>query len=233
MIFLLGTTAVQAVATTFPFAAIMKVFGSYQHVRQGSVHWGVTANLLIGSLPGTVAGVFIISFLVDRLGDEFNDWLKVVIGLLLLVSIGLSHYADYRRRVDPPVTPPTGRNLKAIAGAAFCGIIIGGSSVGGGSLLIVVMMVLYRITPAQVVGTSIAVSLVLMIVGTIGFWREGLADLTLAWHLAIGGVPGVVLGSAMTMRLSPQLLSRIVALAVGLAGLSLAASGVMSLAGGM
>jgi uncharacterized membrane protein YfcA len=73
MIFLLGMPTVIPTATAFPFTAIIKVFGSFQHVWQGSVHWGVTADLLIGSLAGTVAGVF---GRVDFRGKMVLLWLK-------------------------------------------------------------------------------------------------------------------------------------------------------------
>ncbi|MEX2599876.1 MAG: sulfite exporter TauE/SafE family protein [Dehalococcoidia bacterium] len=233
LIFLLGASAVQAVATTFPFTAIMKVFGSYQHIRQGSVHWGVTADLLIGSLPGTIAGVFIVSFLVNRLGEEFNDWLKVIIGALLVASVFLSAYARRRGAVSADDPPQRGRNIRGILFAGLCGLAIGATSVGGGSLLIVVMLMLYRIRPAEIVGTSIAVSVALMLVGTAGFWQEGSLDMRLALTLSAGGVPGVILGSMMTMRVSPRLLSQVVMGAITLAGVSLVVQGGLSLAGAL
>jgi uncharacterized protein len=231
LIFLLGTNTVTAVATTFPFTAIMKVFGSYQHIRQGSVHWGVSLDLLIGTVVGTIAGIFLISFLVSTFGDEFNEWLKVGIGIILLISIGLSYFAKRSEAPGGVAGQPGGRNVKGILGGAVAGVVIGGTSVGGGSLLIVLMLFLYRIRPAQIVGTSIVVSLVLMIVGTAGFWREGLADLRLALHLAIGGVPGVIAGSIMTMHVAPKLLGRVVQLAIAVAGVSLAVQGTASLIG--
>ena len=215
-----------------PFTAIIKVFGFFQHVRQGSVHWRTTFDVLIGSVLGTVAGIFVISSLVERFGDAFNDWLKVVIGLVLIAAVGASYLARRQRGVGFDEDLEAGRNWKGLAAGLLCGIIIGGTSVGGGSLLIVIMLRYYRITPTQIVGSSIAVSLVLMIIGTAGYWRGGLSDLTVAWHLTIGGIPTVILGSMMTLHVSPILLARVVALAIVVAGISLAVQGGISLAGG-
>ena len=225
MIYVLGLPTVIAVATTFPFAAMMKIFGSVQHWRQGSVHWRTTLELLAGSVPGTLAGIFLTSFLLERFGDAFNDWLKLAIGLLLVASVAASFLVKRVRKADART------GYKGVIAGALCGLVIGATSVGGGSLLIVVMFMLYDIRPAQIVGSSIAVSLVLMILGTAGFWRQGLSDLTLAWHMTIGGVPGVILGSSLTVRMSPILLERAVALAIVVAGFSLAIQGGLALSG--
>ena len=228
LVFLLGAPAVTAVATTFPFTAIMKVFGSVQHLRQGSVNWNASTDLFLGTIPGTAAGILIISHLVSTFGEVFNEWLKAAIGLLLIISIGLSYVARRRTKAKPTVQWGN-RNLLGIAAAAFCGVVIGGTSVGGGSLLIVVLTLFYRVTPAQIVGTSMVVSLVLMIVGTVGFWTEGLADLGLVWRLSIGAIPGVILGSIMTLRVSPNLLARVITAAIAVAGLSLMIDGILGL----
>lgn len=231
MIYLLGLPTVIAVATTFPFTAMMKAFGAVQHVWQGSIHWRTTADLLVGSFPGTLTGIFLTSFLLGRFGEAFNDWLKLAIGLLLVGSATASFLTkragDASLRKERRATP---RSHGVIAGA-LCGVVIGATSVGGGSLLIVAMLMIYHISPAKIVGSSIAVSLVLMILGTVGFWQQGLADLTLAGHLTIGGIPGVILGSSLTLRMSPVLLERAVALAILVSGISLAVQGSLSLSG--
>jgi hypothetical protein len=50
--------------------------------------------------------------------------------------------------------------------------------------------------------------------------------------LTIGGIPTVILGSMMPLRVSPILLQRVVALAIAVAGISLAVQDRISLAGG-
>lgn len=231
MIYLLGLPTVIAVATTFPFTAIMKVFGSVQHVWQGSIHWRTTAELLVASFPGTLAGIFLTSSLLQRYGDAFNDWLKLAIGLLLVGSATASFLAKRAGDAGSRKERRATRRYDGMIAGALCGVVIGATSVGGGSLLIVVMLMIYDISPAKIVGSSIAVSLVLMVLGTAAFWQQGLADLTLAWHLTIGGVPGVILGSSLTLRMSPVLLERAVALAILVSGVSLAIQGGLSLSG--
>ncbi len=127
---------------------------------QGTVHWGTTLDLLIGSLPGTVVGIFLISFLLERLGDAFNDWLKLVICLILVGSVLATQFARRRESALTNSEPKSGRGYGGIVAGALCGVVIGGTSVGGGSLLVVVMLMLYDIAPAKIVGSSIVVSFV-------------------------------------------------------------------------
>ena len=107
------------------------------------------------------------------------------------------------------------------------GVIIGGTSVGAGSIMITLCLLVYRMEAAKIVGSSIGVSLILMIVGAIGYSGTDLVDYWTVLYLSIGGVPGVILGSKLINKLPQKVLLRLVALAVVAAGLALIGKGLL------
>jgi hypothetical protein len=78
-----GVPTMTAVATAFPFTCFTKVFAFLEHRRLGTIHWPVAKYYLIGTIPGTLAGIITLSRLYDRLGSALDFWLKLAIGLLL------------------------------------------------------------------------------------------------------------------------------------------------------
>jgi uncharacterized membrane protein YfcA len=189
--------------------------------------------LLTGGVPGTVLGVVLLSTLTSHFGDDVDAWLQVAVGILLIASTGArAAPSDVRtlQESDGYSKFATAKTVQVVATGVVLGVVIGTTSVGGGGLLIVVMMLIFPISVARVVGTSIAVSLVLMLVGSLSHLSTGLIDFELAGYMTMGGVPGVLLGSRMTSRLSSRTLSRIVMLVLVIAGVSLVSAGLADIA---
>ena len=229
LVFVLGFSTVNAIATTFPFVAVVKLFGFLQHRHQGTFHLPLSLALLAGSIPATVLGVLIISRLFDRFGEDLDIWLNFSIGALIIASMSvLLVKTQSAAPVDSTRYEVFGRS-QWLAGVALgfpIGMVIGTTSVGAGSIMITLILLVYRIGMAKIVGTSIGVSLILMVVGTIGFSGTGLVDFGAVLYLSIGGVPGVILGSKLINSLPQKVLRRLVALAVVSAGLGLIGKGI-------
>ena len=68
-------------------------------------------------------------------------------------------------------------------------------------------------------GTTIGVSLVLMVIGTLGYLSQDLVDWSTVLFLSIGAVPSVIVGSRLTTRIPER------ALIAALTAMMLAASG--------
>lgn len=221
MTLLLGVPAMTAVATAFPFTSLTKVFAFLEHRRLGTIHWPVAKYYFIGTVPGTLASVIALSRLYDRLGSALDFWLKLVIGLLLIFSVLISLF---QRRTaaglapDPPPALTLSQKFLAVAVSAVLGVIIGATSVGGGSFLVISILALFPIRTAKAVGTSIAVSLFLMIEGAIAYFGTGLMDIPLALAMAGGAIPTAILGSRMVKRVPERALGLTVSSAVLLAG---------------
>jgi len=221
MTLLLGVPAMTAVATAFPFTSLTKVFAFLEHRRLGTIHWPVAKYYFIGTVPGTLVSVIALSRLYDRLGSALDFWLKLAIGLLLILSVLISLF---QRRAaaglapDPPPALTLSQKFLAVGVSAVLGVIIGATSVGGGSFLVISILALFPIRTAKAVGTSIAVSLFLMIEGAIAYFGTGLMDIPLALAMAGGAVPAAVLGSRLVRRIPEPVLSITVSGVVLVAG---------------
>ena len=222
LVFLLGFSTVEAIATTFPFTAIVKLAGFVQHSKQGTFDYRVGAALLLGGVPGAVAGVALLSGLFAEYGDSLEVWVNLCIGVLVLAGAALlAVQIKLKRRA----IEQEGRWLgprRWVAGSGLggaLGVVMGATSIGAGTLMTAPVLLLFRITPDKVVGTTIGVSLVLMVIGTLGYLSQDLVDWSTVLFMSLGAAPAVVAGSRLTTRIPER------ALVAALAAMMLAASG--------
>jgi uncharacterized membrane protein YfcA len=221
MTLLLEVPAMTAVATAFSFTSLTKVFAFLEHRRLGTIHWPIAKYYLIGTIPGTLASVIALSRLYERLGSALDFWLKLAIGLLLILSVLISLF---QRRAaaglapDPPSALTLSQKFLAVGVSTVLGVIIGATSVGGGSFLLISILVLFPIRTAKAVGTSIAVSLFLMIEATIVYFETGLMDIPLALAMGGGAIPAAIVGSRMAKRVPESMLGITVSGTVLVAG---------------
>jgi uncharacterized membrane protein YfcA len=81
------------------------------------------------------------------------------------------------------------------------GILIGLTGVGGGSLMTPLLLLVGGYSPTVAIGTDLAYG---AITKTLGGWRHlraGHVDLRLSWWLALGSVPGSLVGVILLDRL--------------------------------
>ena len=222
LVFILGFSTVEAIATTFPFTAVVKLAGFAQHSKQGTFNYRVGAALLLGGVPGAVVGVAILSRLFAEYGDSLEVWVNLCIGLLVLMGAAL---LIVQIRLKRRSVEQEGNGLgpkKWLAGSGVggvLGLIMGATSVGAGTLMTAPVLLIYRISADKVVGTTIGVSLVLMVIGTLGYLGQDLVDWSTVLFLSIGAVPSVIVGSRLTTRIPER------ALIAALTAMMLAASG--------
>ena len=222
LVFFLGFSTVEAIATTFPFTAVVKLAGFIQHSKQGTFNYRVGGALLLGGVPGAVVGVAILSRLFAEYGDSLEVWVNLCIGLLVLMGAALLIIPIRLKRSG---VEQEGNGLgpkKWLAGSGVggvLGLIMGATSVGAGTLMTAPVLLIYRISADKVVGTTIGVSLVLMVIGTLGYLSQDLVDWNTVLFLSIGAVPAVIVGSRLTTRIPER------ALIAALTAMMLAASG--------
>jgi len=61
----------------------------------------------------------------------------------------------------------------------------------------------YRLTPAKLVGTDITHAIPLTLVAGLGHWGLGNVDFGLLSSLLVGSIPGITLGSRLSVRVKP------------------------------
>src|SRR4029453_2817397 len=73
-ILVVGVNPVVAIGTDLAYGAITKTVGGWRHLRKGTVDLGVSKWLAFGSVPGALAGVF----LLERLDLDVTAVLALV-----------------------------------------------------------------------------------------------------------------------------------------------------------
>lgn len=103
------------------------------------------------------------------------------------------------------------------------GILVGLTGIGGGSLMTPLLILAGGVPPAVAVGTDLAYG---AITKTVGGWRHlkiGTVDLGVTGWLAVGSVPGSLIGVALTDLVDVTTLLVVVAMALVIAALGILA----------
>lgn len=219
LILVVGVRPVIAVGTDLAFAAVTKMVGAWQHTRHGTSDRRLVLCLAIGSVPGALLGVRLVSMLAASDSTGADLLLTRILGSVLLVASG----ASLLRAAGLSWESNTRTNPNAVATAALglvIGVLVGLTSIGAGSLLMAVFALFYKRLPAaQAVGTDVMHGAVLAAVAAIAHGSAGRIELPLLASLLAGSLPGVLIGGWLCSRLPSR------PLRVGIAAM-LAISGV-------
>lgn len=223
LVLLFGFKPTVAVGTDVLHGAIFKSFGAVRHRTLGTVHARLTFWMLLGSAPLSLLGVAVATWLKHGYGDGFESVERRVLGgALVLAGVGffvktflrgsLGGRAFYLRRRDRAI---------AVALGLSGGFIVGLTSVGSGTFFGLVMLLVFPLSAATVVGTDIFHAAALLWVAGFGHLVAGNVDLhAMAW-LLVGSIPGVLLGSQLTVHLPDRALRVALATVLTLSGIKL------------
>jgi uncharacterized membrane protein YfcA len=223
LVLLFGFKPTVAIGTDILHGAIFKSFGAARHRQLGHVHARLTAWMLLGSAPASLAGVALSAWLARRYGDGFEHVAQDILGVALVVA-GIGFMAKTFLHTHPSDLPflLTRRDrVTAFLIGLLGGFVVGLTSVGSGTFFGLAMLVLFPLTAAKIVGTDIFHAALLLFVAGFGHFVAGNVDLAATGWLLIGSVPGVLLGSQVTVKLPDRSLRAALALTLGLAGLKL------------
>ena len=219
LIFGLRIPAIVAVGSDAMFNFFTKIPASILHLRKGTVRRKVVLALSVGSVPGSIAGVGLLTHIRHLYGDGVNNFIKMAIGILLIIVPLL---LLFQRRIEERVMhqPPT---LKSFIGISFIGLtagfLVGMTSVGSGSIIMMLLLLFYRFPPKVNVGTDIVHAVVLTGVTSFLHFRLGNVDPRLVITLLIGSVPGGLVGSHLSSHMPTTWLRRILCTVLLLTGL--------------
>jgi uncharacterized protein len=223
LILFFGFKPTLAVGTDILHGAVFKSFGAVQHRRLGTVHARLTFWMFLGSGPMSLLGVQTAEWLQTKYGDGVESTSAKVIGAaLVLGGLGFLAKTFVQRGVQADDAPFLLRNrdrVIAVALGATGGYIVGLTSVGSGTFFALVMLLVFPLTAAKIVGTDIFHAAALLWVAGISHLVHGNVDLGAMSWLLLGSIPGILVGSRLTVRLPER------SLRIGLATV-LMASGV-------
>jgi uncharacterized membrane protein YfcA len=95
----------------------------------------------------------------------------------------------------------TRHKIAAVGLGLAVGFVLGITSAGSGSLIALGLILMFRLTPHRVVGTDIFHAAILLWAAAVAHVVAGNVDYALAGTILIGSVPGVWIGSHMSIRL--------------------------------
>jgi uncharacterized membrane protein YfcA len=224
LVLMFGVAPHTAIGTDLLFAAITKAFGGWVHGARGSIDWQVLRRLSLGSLPAAALTlIFIHNFPPDR---GLQAFLLRGLGVaLVLTSIAMLlqprlHLLAKDLRTSTPERFKRSQPALTVAAGALLGFLVTLTSVGAGALGVVMLVYLYpfRLTPQKLVGTDIAHAIPLTLVAGLGHLSLGNVDLRLLGGLLLGSIPGIVLGSRMSLTAHQGLVRIAIALVLAVVG---------------
>jgi uncharacterized membrane protein YfcA len=218
LVFLFGFKPVVAVGTDLLFAAITKTGGVFvHHGNHKSVEWRIVGLLAAGSLPASVATLFVLNHYA-KIGKEITHVITFSLGIaLILTALALIFRSKLQKAGKSSEEHVPGRfhHLQAPATVAT-GLVLGAlvtlSSVGAGALGTVALLFLYpRLSTLKVVGTDLAHAIPLTALAGFGHWQLGHVDFTLLGSLLVGSLPGIWLGSHLSAKIPEHVLRPVLA----------------------
>lgn len=201
LILFLDVPTAQAVGTALAFSALVKLPACLVYLQQNAVDFRVLRFMLVGGLPGVVAG----SLLVGRMEDAgLKSLVLIAVGITIAATAALNLVRLFGSPERP--APDADRSRLLPAFTLPIGLEVGFSSAGAGALGTLVLLYLTSLTAAQVVGTDLLFGLALSAVGgglhvALGDW-----DRALFLRLTLGGIPGALLGAKLATVLPARVL---------------------------
>jgi uncharacterized membrane protein YfcA len=237
LILVFGFKPTTAIGTDLAYGAVTKTVGGYRHWKQRTVDFGLSTWMAFGSVPAAVFGVYVLHLLEDALGGGFDDAILIAVagallftGIVILARLLLPNTAANERYTTPLERR---HKLAAIALGASVGFVLGITSAGSGSLIAVGLIMLFRLTPQRVVGTDVFHAAVLLWAAAIAHIIAGNVDFALAGTILLGSIPGVWIGSGLTMKLPVGVMRATLACVLLAAGLALLQKANVGIASGI
>ncbi len=231
LIHVFGIPPVQAVGTGLVYAMITRIGGAISHFRLHTVRPRRSFFFLLGSVPGVLVSSCVVNALSDSLDvTRVNNVLQLSMALVLMVTVFtllfqdlfLSEMLERSRRIYGKGGPfPLRKKIISISAGMVIGIVIGATSIGGGVLIIPVFALFLDASTLETVGSSIVISLFLSVIGGIVYLLDGNVRLLTAVFLCVGSIPGVILGSRLSVKVPERILRMIVIVIIFLSSISL------------
>jgi uncharacterized protein len=221
LILIFGFDPKTAVGTDILHGAIFKSFGAWRHRQLGNVHTKLALWMLAGSGPLSLVGVQIAS----SFGGATQSAMSKVVGVSLILG-GLGFFAKTflprSARPDDDHFEITRRvRVTAILIGATFGFVVGLTSVGSGTFFGLALLLLFPLSATRMVGTDMLHAALLLWIAGAGHLLHGNVDLhAIAW-LLIGSIPGVLLGSHLSIRVPDRALRVAFAFVLVLSGIKL------------
>jgi uncharacterized protein len=212
---LVGTSPGAAAGANIGISAVSAATASIAHIRAGRVNWRLFGWMAPPSIVGALIGGYISGLLP---GDVL---LLVIAAVLLYSGLDLLRWTPPDRRAHPADDPPELDIRAAVVAGALIGLIGGIVGLILGSLRMPALLRVVHETPQRAVGTNVTVGFCVGVAGVLGHLPGEAPDWSLLALGAAASIPGALLGSRLTGRLSEPQLVRAIAVILLVAAASM------------
>jgi len=216
LVLLLAASPASGAGTNLAISAVSAATAAIAHVRAGRINWRLFAWMAPPSIVGAVLGGYLSGVLPSR-------------ALLLAIAAVLLYSGIDLLRWQPPAppgddAPPPDLDIPAaVATGGVIGLLGGFVGLILGSLRMPALLRLVHETPARAVGTNVTVGFCVGVAGALAHLPDASPDWGLLALGAAASIPGALLGSRLTGRLSPRALVRAIAVILLVVGVAVAA----------
>jgi uncharacterized protein len=230
LISMFNVSAVAAVGTDLLYSAGTKIVGGARHLTLRTVNVEIAMWMAFGSVPASVLGVIALNRLAASEGAAVQSDMKVVIGIALMlvaVTVAVRTFVTIRGLWDARTLPtdadvtPNHRYLALALGAVF-GFVFGLTSVGAGAFFGMALVTLFPLSARRVVGTDLFHgALVTCAAAVASYFLLPSMHVSSIGFLMLGSVPGILIGSQLTVALPERALRGSLASVLALSSLKM------------
>ncbi|HZT97179.1 MAG TPA: sulfite exporter TauE/SafE family protein [Chloroflexota bacterium] len=200
LVLVMGMPAAVAVGTDLAYSAVTRTVGAVVHIQQKTVKIDAVKWLATGSVPAALISTVLVGYAL-RSAKHFTQGFitHALAAVLIFVAVSLllrpwleNHFAA--------VSINRQRSF-SIAMGVLIGALVALTSVGGGSLTIVALVVLYKgISTSDMIGTDVVHAAILTLVAASAHIFISTVDFHVTLLLLVGSLPGVIIGSRLTLH---------------------------------
>lgn len=225
LVLVFGIAPQTAVGTDLLYATVTKSVGSFVHGAFGGVDWYVLRRLWLGSLPAAVATLLLLRG--GSISDELARLILPVLGASLIftgvIMLGSRRLLERLTESTFPERLKPFQSLMTMGAGGVLGFLVTLTSVGAGAIGAVMLIYLYpkRLRGQKLVGTDIVHAIPLTLVAGFGHAQLGHVNFDVLGMLLLGSIPGIVIGSYLSHKVSAPVIRKAIAVMLIVVGIKL------------
>ena len=196
LVLFLKVPAPVAVGIGLMFSAAIKLILVPAQIARRNVAWRTLGFMLLGGVPGVLAGSLLLRHLVTA-GSQ--NLLNALLGAILVGTASWQIAYSFRPMREDRNTRDRSPLLSWLMFPV--GAEVGFSSAGAGALGSAALLSLTPLMPAQIVGTDIVFGFLVSLIGSGAHWFSHAANPELLMELIAGGVFGAISGTLLSTRI--------------------------------
>ena len=206
LVYVIGQDVHSAIGISLAIVGLSSLFGMLVHQHNGNVRFksGILFGVvsMIGAIPGTWLNRLVIGKVI-----------LILFGLMMIaVALSMLHKKVSKAELNNTRRPCEAYSLRDWLHLSLWGGIVGFLTgffgVGGGFLIVPALVLIGNFSPHQAIGTSLLIITMASLSGFLGHLGFGNLDFKVLGLFSVGGLAGVILGSALAGRMSDRKLAK-------------------------